>query len=103
MSPDPETQPEAEWYEPWQPQIGQRVRIRASAECPVRNPVAARLDDECGQVAEIDRSDPNGHFYRVAIDHPELFEDPWMHLFGTWCAAIELEPVGELTEPEILA
>jgi hypothetical protein len=108
-----------EVWEPWTPEIGQRVRIRVSPECPVVH--LSRLDDvlrghhtdytgEIGVVEGISRYDPNdheavsagdtndGHDFYVS-DH-DLYPDGRWHRVSAFFAAIELEPVFDPPAPE---
>ena len=93
-------------WEPWTPTIGQRVRIRVSAEC------RARWNDspDCighpetfdGRTGVFDEDDQGqGHLpppetqathpYGVTFDEPVWFDRYWWG--GGWFAAIELEPI----------
>lgn len=88
-------------WEPWEPTVGRRVRIRLSGECDHRPPW---LDGLTGWVFHVlaigepayysnpDGSDPipldvGAHRFGVVPEHPE-------NTMGAFCwlAAIELEP-----------
>lgn len=101
-------------WEPWTPQLGQRVRVRLSGECrehftayqddtPYFRPVPhyAEEDGRVGAVTEV-RQDEQGHRFYVDFEEPfrlrrryELFRG-WVspRLMGACYAAIELEPLG---------
>ena len=65
-------------------EIGERVRVRASAECPIRRQDADEIDGATGVVAFIVRPPlVPGHPYAVDLDNG---------LKG-WTAAAELEPI----------
>ena len=95
-------------WEPWQPQVGQRVRLRISPECEPHHdedfnyswdysfalPAALRSGHSGtiiglvgGVFADL------GHPYHVEFDDP--IQVPWWNggLVATKCAAIELEPI----------
>lgn len=91
-----------EVWEPWTPEIGQKVRIRRSAECPYR--------DEWMHA----ESEPDGAEGEVWSSFPRMFgESPCdghdlMVSFGSdaegrtvcgWFAAAELAPILTLEEP----
>ena len=97
----------SEFWEPWQPEIGQRVRIRLSAECNVswcddryRDGHPIEADGATGTVVK-DRPDPPlwgaTHPYVVVFDEPivaPLFADGRESMWhGNYFAAIELEPI----------
>ena len=74
------------YWEPWSPEIGQRVRFRRSAECPVHT--GGLKDGMTGQV------------YWVEFPYSENGKEPghrfWVEWEGghtTYSAAIELEPL----------
>ena len=110
-------------YEPWHPQVGQRVRIVSNPECPLCS------DRDCagltGVVESIDylidelepaewpypgERDPGldvaGHYYWIRTDQPvryrgdegKIYEavhgKPWMEE-GLAVYAAELEPIGD--------
>lgn len=76
-------------YEPWKPQVGDRVRISLSPECQQKlyswdalgspSPIPGNhewlCNGETGVIVDIDREPgvfgdpPNGHFYVVECDH----------------------------------
>lgn len=95
----------AEVWEPWQPKVGQRVRVRLSAECNMeyspetrgvrvsKHPVFGHpdvLDGMVGKVISVGLYS-NHHPYSVHfMDRYEWLDELWCcHSF----AAIELEPV----------
>jgi hypothetical protein len=87
----------AGYWEPWQPRLGDRVRVRLSAEC--RAPWAdeghdPRYDGLSGTVAHFPwSSDWPGHPYTVRFDVTLPTENPYEVLVGGYFAAIELEPL----------
>ena len=92
------------YWEPWTPAVGDRVRVRLSAECPVTwTHDAPELDGVTGWVRE---TGPLHHFagheYYVEFDRrvpcrrgPKRLADVY---YGCVFAAIELEPI--LTDGE---
>jgi hypothetical protein len=87
-------------WQPWQPGIGDRVRVRLSGECRWDRDGAATATDNPGHDRVLDGQlgtaveyDPNiwhsDHDYFVALD-TSPFDD-----VGEWLTAAELEPVGE--------
>lgn len=82
-----------EFWEPWAPQVGDRVRVIYNPECPHGSWASELADRALGEVSEVDPDDPRGHGYKVQLDHPEILPEKWMGIFGPWCAALELEPV----------
>lgn len=100
-------EPEAVW-EPWQPEVGQRVRIRLSGECPIEyrhaeagydrirkviEPVGHNPDESgrVGTVSAVQREERGGHYYMVDYDRLLWQDDMWWA--GAVYAAIELEPL----------
>lgn len=95
----------AEYWEPWKPEVGQRVRVRLSGECNFKGEPASACEEfgghwaetngHVGKVVEIDGSDilsEQGHRYLVHF--PRLFRLPsGEHFNCSDFAAIELEPV----------
>lgn len=101
-----------DFYEPWHPEVGQRVRVRLSGECnlPTRagTPSAhmqpghdVKFDGLIGTVT--DRSlicdddreflDHYGHLYEVEFDIPVLIGNTVFQAEDL--AAIEIEPIDE--------
>ena len=95
------------YWEPWTPAVGDRVRVRLSAECPVTwTHDAPELDGAPGYVRNIFPAHEwqgQGHNYYVAFDPPVHYPHGpkriIMPYFGCVFAAIELEPI--LTEGEL--
>lgn len=85
---------DAEYFEPWQPREGQRVRVRLNPECRHFEDPQASFEGRLGTViAVLERGhrDP-AHRYRVVLDG-----DVWSY----WVlAAVELEPVEDGSAPE---
>lgn len=101
----------SEAWEPWLPQVGDRVRVRLSGECRIEH------DGEKGHPAVIDGATgvvttlhaplclivgtclyaDQGHGYFVDLDVPvsDLPDEPTNLLVGTHLAAIELEPLDD--------
>lgn len=86
----------ADYWEPWTPEVGQRVRVRISPECDYCD------IDEDGMTAVvelIDEIDPtldytlNAHRWWVILDVPP---DGYVHRRNY--AAIELEPLPLVTD-----
>ena len=111
-----------DYYEPWHPQLGDRVRVRLSGECPVTPPEAEfkpesftasvmreidwpekghpeQLDGVEGTVDKITHEMDDvvdwwhGHWYGVWFDQPVKFEGGIL-CHGLGFAAVELEPLG---------
>lgn len=83
MSDDQQEEPV--FWEPWRPQVGQRVRIRASSECPTQE-ISPLPDGATGVVSEIEPGRA-GHRYVVLLDVRDAYRGS-----SPCCAAIELEP-----------
>lgn len=96
-----------EFWEPWQPAIGQRVRVRLSGECPAEreNEMPRHLighephvNGVTGIVTEPNECGCwNGHRFRVSFDvvqHSRRYPD-LLFLSGSVYAALELEPLAE--------
>jgi hypothetical protein len=94
---------EHQTWEPWQPQVGQRVRLRLSPECSWCRP-RQRWHGERGTVTSIGEAPPDvsvpgsfsqryfAHRYTVRLDLPRA--DGFAAAYGGSFAAAELEPVG---------
>jgi hypothetical protein len=77
-------------WEPWRPEIGQRVRVRLSEECNLIGHAPAE-DGAVGMHIEVGREgEPDCHIYAVRFDPP--LTAPRRTIYATWYAAIELEP-----------
>ena len=94
----------AEFWEPWTPQVGQRVRVRISAECNIEYPPDADAVRFSGHAVFGHPSVLDGMVGKVisgfySHHHPYNvhFSDRYEWLDKLWCchsfAAIELEPV----------
>lgn len=64
----------ADIYEPWAPELGQRVRLRISPECP-SNYGASHLNGRSGTVVDVVTNDfllargiTHGHRFEVKVD-----------------------------------
>lgn len=106
---------EQRFYEPWQPQIGQRVRVRLSGECQWKYPEigltggfghAPEMDGRTGVIRkhpcpDMERvahdAQVDGHGYNVQFDGELItYELAIEHVWLSQCfAAIELEPVSD--------
>jgi hypothetical protein len=87
MSVSHAAQGDSEYYEPWSPEVGQRVRVRLNPECRHFENNQSDFEGRTGTViAVLERGhrDP-AHRYRVVLDG-----DVWSY----WVlAAVELEAV----------
>jgi hypothetical protein len=97
-------------WEPWAPEVGQRVRVRISPECDARFIARYTLNGEpatgaehhfpeahgaTGIVTEVvtsGREAINGHRFHVQFDRGVSVPGTG-HLLGICVAAIEMEPV----------
>lgn len=83
-----------DYWEPWTPEIGQRVRTKISPECPQQMKCHGRHPEgsgHTGTVRCIDTNRTDGHIYCIAT--PEVAPDGYEWLAYTNFAAAELEPV----------
>ena len=113
----------ADVYEPWSPQVGQRVAVRVSPECPLAdgyhldpaNPEEhGWLERDTGTVVAVGDADfratfPGGHWYGVELDdsrdlygrvavilgHPLPSRAPEHITPDDWYAACELIPIDD--------
>ena len=107
----PETQV-SEFYEPWQPKAGGRVRIRFSAECTIGYeslswaatndaPVGHEHDWGANGMTGVVRADIKGHEeFRSKYGHYPVLLDNYFDIKGrsyraVYAAAIELTPIPE--------
>lgn len=89
----------SDFWEPWQPKVGDRVRVRVSSECqqhPHSIDVDTRdgVDGLTGTVMDTGRSRRPGHPYFVVLDRPvpcRFNMSGFVH--GAVCAAVELDPL----------
>lgn len=106
------------FYEPWQPKVGDRVRVRLSGECQAvciyyrraGAPLHKNIPDgRIGTVVEghpmIDANDArlharDGHTYPVEFDDAVLA--PYGFIVGSHFAATELEPLDDDRERRML-
>ena len=96
----------SDFYEPWTPEVGQRVRVRISAECQVR-PDPGSGADRSGVIGHVEWEDgltgvvmphpvgeamaAQGHRYMVKWDQERILDDERFN--ASPYAAIELEPI----------
>lgn len=84
-------------WEPWTPKVGDRVRIRFSAECrghvEESNPDAERADGAIGTVIEWPKKKSANHPITVAYDAPWWSPEVGATCFAGHWAVIELEPL----------
>ena len=95
---------DSEFWEPWAPVIGARVRVRLSSECDLHvmaaDPaVVNKMDGQTGRVIARVSGVRKGHPYDVAIDRPfravhAVTKREGVVRSGLF-AAVELEPIGE--------
>jgi hypothetical protein len=95
------TTDDADLWQPWTPQLAQRVRVRRSAECRSNHHILDGSDDgRVGTVAVADRPLVTDHAYFVWYDRPVptgiIFPPA---ITGQYYAASELEPDRGRTGP----
>lgn len=77
-----------DFWEPWQPKVGDRVRTNFSPECPAQYLWHGNWAEGSGLVGtimgSIGSACPEGHPYRVHLE-----AEPYV----IWAAACELEPL----------
>lgn len=104
-------QAEQRFYEPWQPTVGQRVRVRLSGECrrKLTDGVGKQIGRRFGHHESFDgiggvvtsplfasHSEPNssqGHPYLVLFESDVTIDGH--ECVGDYFAAIELEPIDQ--------
>ncbi len=74
-----------DFWEPWQPQVGQRVRVRPSAECPYFTP--DQPEYLVGVVIQVNPVESEQLRHRYGIQAEIWPGGRW------WCLASEMEPV----------
>lgn len=98
-----------DYWEPWQPAIGDRVRVRISGECPScrenqadKDTTVHLLESRDGKIGTVDHTGCDvgmpGHSYSVLWDKPipcEIALVGFTHARGGYFAAMELELLTE--------
>lgn len=89
----------SEYWEPWQPTLGDRVRVQLNQECEFWAHKPESWDDGgIGIVTRIVPLDRNaGHGYEVTFEKPWPFDpaDPDHQVVSSPYAAAELEPIDQ--------